>query len=480
MRNHAAILAVTVTAAFAPVLAGAPAAAAGGPATGRGAAVVSGTWGMAKEVPGTAHLNAGQNAAVTSVSCTTPGNCSAGGYYTDSTAHQQAFVVTQANGTWGMAKEVPGTAHLNAGGGAAINSVSCAAPGNCSAGGYYRDRAGHVQAFVVTQANGIWGMAEEVPGTAHLNAGGQTAGVSSVSCAAAGDCSAGGWYTASNGSRPAFVVTQANGIWGTAKEVHGVNMGGFAAVSSVSCAAAGDCSAGGYYDGGGFQQAFVVTQANGTWGAAKEVPGTAGLNRNGLAAVSSVSCAAAGDCSAGGYYAPGIGTLPFVVTQANGTWGTATQVPGTAVAGAPGGDDGVASVSCAGAGDCGAGGDYDNAAGNQAFVVTQANGTWGTAAEVPGTAALNTGGAAKVTSVSCTTPGSCSAGGSYNAAGNQAFVVTQANGTWGTADEVPSTAALNTGGDAQVTSVSCTAAGQCSAGGYYNGGGYQAFVVTER
>jgi hypothetical protein len=138
----------------------------------------------------------------------------------------------------------------------------------------------------------------------------------------------------------------------------------------------------------------------------------------------------------------------------------------------------VASVSCATAGDCSAGGDY-YAAGNQAFVVTQANGTWGRAEEVPGTAALNTGGGAQVTSVSCTAPGNCSAVGSYSAAGNQVFVVTQTSGTWGTAQEVPGTASLNTGGDAQVNSVSCAAAGECSAGGYYNGGGYQAFVVTE-
>ena len=83
-------------------------------------------------------------------------------------------------------------------------------------------------------------------------------------------------------------------------------------------------------------------------------------------------------------------------------------------------------------------------------------------------------------SVSCATAGDCSAGGDYYAAGNQAFVVTQANGTWGRAEEVPGTAALNTGGGAQVTSVSCAAAGQCSAGGYYDGSGHQAFVVTER
>ena len=108
-------------------------------------------------------------------------------------------------------------------------------------------------------------------------------------------------------------------------------------------------------------------------------------------------------------------------------------------------------------------------------------GTWGTAQEVPGTALLNRNGLAAVSSVSCAAAGDCSAGGDYNnAAGNQAFVVTQTNGTWGTAEEVLGTAALNTGGDAQVTSVSCAAAGQCSAGGYYDGSGHQAFVVTER
>jgi hypothetical protein len=39
-------------------------------------------------------------------------------------------------------------------------SVSCASPGNCSAGGdYYTDAAGHQQAFVVSEKNGSWGTA---------------------------------------------------------------------------------------------------------------------------------------------------------------------------------------------------------------------------------------------------------------------------------------------------------------------------------
>jgi hypothetical protein len=70
-------------------------------------------------------------------------------------------------------------------GGAAVYSVSCASAGNCSAGGDYVDGSGNIQAFVVSQVNGIWGTAEEVPGTAALNAGGGAA-VNSVSCPAGG------------------------------------------------------------------------------------------------------------------------------------------------------------------------------------------------------------------------------------------------------------------------------------------------------
>jgi hypothetical protein len=55
--------------------------------------------------------------------------------------------------TWGQAKEVPGTAALNAGGQADINSVSCAQAGYCSAGGSYVDASSHQQAFVVSDAN---------------------------------------------------------------------------------------------------------------------------------------------------------------------------------------------------------------------------------------------------------------------------------------------------------------------------------------
>src|SRR5262249_22771632 len=146
------------------------------------AGALAGTWGTAEEVPGTAALNQGGNAKISSVSCASAGNCSAGGDYKDGSGHIQAFVVSQGHGTWHAAIAVPGTAALNQGGNAEITWVSCASAGNCSAGGSYKDGSGHFQAFVVGQVNGAWHAAIEVPGTAALNRGGYAL-ISSVSCA---------------------------------------------------------------------------------------------------------------------------------------------------------------------------------------------------------------------------------------------------------------------------------------------------------
>ncbi len=65
-------------------------------------------------------------------------------------------MVREIGGHWLKAIEVPGTAALNGGGNARVTWVSCASAGNCAAGGSYQDRSGHQQAFVVSQVNGRW------------------------------------------------------------------------------------------------------------------------------------------------------------------------------------------------------------------------------------------------------------------------------------------------------------------------------------
>jgi hypothetical protein len=96
------------------------------------------------QVPAITALDQGERARIYSVSCGSPGNCSAGGYYTDSLDNSQAFVISQANGIWHDAIEVPGTALLNDAGQAEIDSVSCTSGDYFSAGGSYTANFGSV------------------------------------------------------------------------------------------------------------------------------------------------------------------------------------------------------------------------------------------------------------------------------------------------------------------------------------------------
>ncbi len=156
---------------------------------------VSGAWGKALEVPGSAVLNTGGVAEVLSVSCGAPTSCAAGGYYEDSATRTHPFVVNEVNGTWRAALQVPGLPATDNGG--SVKSISCAASSNCAAGGYYTDAAGNFQAFVVNEVNSAWAKAIDVPGLRALNLAGHAA-VEAVSCGAAGNCAAGGYYTDQN------------------------------------------------------------------------------------------------------------------------------------------------------------------------------------------------------------------------------------------------------------------------------------------
>ncbi len=282
------------------------------------------------------------------------------------------------------------------------------------------------------------------------------------------------------------MAVERNGVWGRAVEVPGLaalNTGRDARVMSVSCGSAGNCAAGGFYtDGGGGLQGFVAVERYGVWGTAVEVLGLAALNADGDAEVFSVSCASAGNCAAGGKYRGGDFHLHgFVAGERDGVWATAVGVPGLAALNG-GGDATVFSVSCASAGNCAAGGSYHRRHHHQGFVAAERNGVWGTAVGVPGLAALNTGGQAIVNAVSCASAGNCAAGGDYEHRGGQGFVAVEKNGRWGRAVEVPGLAALNKRGNAQVDSVSCGAAGNCAAGGHYvdGHGNDQGFVAVER
>jgi hypothetical protein len=439
-------------------------------------------------VPGLQALNAGGFDGINAVSCGSAGNCSAGGFYRDAAGNTQAFLVREVNSRWGTAFGVDGLASFTGNG--QVNTVSCPSAGNCVAGGHATDGSGNTQAFLVRQANNHWGTAFKVPGLSTLNGGFAT--VDAVSCASAGNCSAGGFYTTPGfpSTEQVFLVREVNGRWGTAFEVDGtagLNADGNDNFDAMSCASAGNCAAAGVYrDGSGNTQAFLVNEVNGHWRTAFEVPGLGALNTGGRVQVNAggVSCGSAGNCSVGGFYTDGNDhSHAFLVRELNGHWGTAFEPDGLATLSE--GIDSVTAVSCGSAGNCSAGGAFLDPSGHfQAFLVSQVNSHWGTAFEVPGSGALNAGGFASLNAASCASAGNCSAGGHYvDGVGLiQAFVVAEVNGQWRTAFEMPGSGNLSVGlgGHAQILGMSCASAGSCVATGTYGvSGTTQTFLAAK-
>jgi Bacterial Ig-like domain (group 3) len=466
MRYGGKVAAASAAMACGALLAGA------GPASAVPASA-SQPWGAAIQVPGLALLpHYGGSVQTRAVSCASPGNCSAVGNYDDGSGDENAFTAAEVNGTWQDARELPVPPADNAVN-VHVNALSCPSAGNCGAGGFYNDTSGDRQAFVANEVHGTWQDVVEVLSTEFLSD--ENAEVLSISCPSAGNCAIGGDYMDGSGHRQAYVGSERNGAWEASLEVPGtpaLNRGGNAQLASVSCASAGNCAAGGYYyGGGGNREAFVVSEKNATWGNAREVAGA--LNSNGFAEVGSVSCPTAGNCGAGGLYdakTHGGLTEGFVVSDKNGTWGSAQEVAGKLNGG---GDGSVTSVSCRSAGYCTAGGYYltgFTGGKYESFVVSQTKGSWGSAGEVPGTGALNAGGEAGSVEVSCASAGNCAVTGDYEDKSHhtQAFISGSAGGRWAVAEAIPGSVALNKGGDAAPLSVSCASAASCAVGGGYD------------
>ncbi len=392
--------------------------------------------------------------------------------------------VAAAHSGWGKAATLPGTGTLGTQGASGV-SVSCPSTGSCTAAGTYR-AGGAEQSFVISKRNGHWGTAREIPGLGTLNTGGD-AEVAAISCGSAGNCVASGTYTGS-ATRGGFVAVQKAWHWSDARQISGLadlNADGLATVRSVSCSSAGNCAvSGSYLDSSAMTQAFVATQRSGHWAKAIEVPGTGSLNAGGTAQTVAVSCKKAGDCSAVGDYRPVATKMSvFASTEKNGHWSTAIRLPG--IHDLNGGGTAFPDVlSCSSAGYCVAGGSYTTSKGHeQAFLATQQNGHWRSAAEARGTGALNKGGMAEVTALSCPSAGNCAAGGNYTRSidHGQLFLITEHQGRWSTARAMPGILSHNKGSTSQVYSLSCSSAGNCSAGGYYENKSFRefAFVITE-
>src|SRR5581483_1448381 len=182
------------------------------------------------------------------------------------------LVVPEAAGQWGTPAELalPADAAAVQGPGTGLTGVSCAAAGDCTAVGYYVDTSGNYEPLAASETAGAWGAGMPIALPEGADAGGssQSAGLASVACVAAGSCAAVGSYLDSAGDREPMVVTETNGSW-TAPTALALPSNAIGAVSeysparawSISCPGAGACVAvGNYEDAGGNLQPMAAQQ----------------------------------------------------------------------------------------------------------------------------------------------------------------------------------------------------------------------------
>ena len=149
-----------------------------------------------------------------------------------------------------------------------------------------------------------------------------------------------------------------------------------------------------------------------------------------------MSCPSPGNCTLADGYLAEHGDQVFVVSEKNGTWGRAGGLPGVAALNA-GQDAFLAGLACFSAGNCTAAGNYGIRhamyTAKAVFVIAEKNGTWGKPLRVPGSL-VNLGTGVALAALSCGTPGNCSIGGSYSTkTDGEPFLDTQKDGTWGMA-----------------------------------------------
>ncbi|HUA74914.1 MAG TPA: hypothetical protein VL988_09185 [Solirubrobacteraceae bacterium] len=284
--------------------------------------------------------------------------------------------------------------------------------------------------------------------------------------------------------------------WGAAAELElpaGASSSAFGDVLSVSCPAAGSCSAVGSYETDPTHSLpMAITKLNATWQQATAIPlpADADTYEQPRAQLERVSCSAPGYCAAIGEYEDSHGEVQaMAASETAGTWGAATeiQMPENASYGQVAPNTLFNSISCSGPDDCAAVGHYYEG-GNQkrrGMFATSTDGTWqaqATRAQLPEPTVEEPG--ANLASVSCWAPGSCSAVGYFKASVTpttwRALVISESGGVWSAAAQPPLPAGKQVEED-ELDSIVCLGASYCEAAGTSFDGGYTyGLAATQR
>ncbi len=200
-------------------------------------------------------------------------------------------------------------------------------------------------------------------------------------------------------------------------------------------------------------------------------PGATGLPSGFLPAL---SCPSAGNCGAGGAYQDNsANTEGLVLNEVNGKWTKAVKLIAPTGA-SPDPLLTVDSISCGSNNNCVATGNYANKAGDSlSFVAAEVHGAWTRSRQIKLPAnALGKGQVSQIHSISCTSAGNCGAIGVYKVhttpiARTEGFVVNEIRGRWTRTTEIALPPDANADPFTTLNQITCASAGNCVAVGSY-------------
>lgn len=393
------------------------------------------------------------------IACPAAGNCVAVGRYTAANHVDHAVIFTESGGTWhrGVGVRLPADAlppkppKAGVVDNVGLSSVACTSVGNCVAVGDYRDDAEVWEALILVERNGRWLRGIRAPLPAGASVQGQAALLLSISCRAANGCSAAGDYVDAHGHQQALLVSGSGSHWSAAQPPQApadASTDPTIAPGSIACAAAGQCSAvGTYLNPLQNSLGLLLNESAGSWSGAAGVvlpadAAPAGTVGDQTVVLSSVACPQAGACSSVGWYFDNYGNgQPLLVSQNDGVWqpGVRAQLPANAVSGLQKQSAGFDWVSCATAGNCLATGVYTDIGYNsQGLLVSEVGGVWqpGVESPLPANAAMLQYAAANQSD--CTGAGDCTVIGTYNDRLDNVlgYTLSERSGNWGPASEL--------------------------------------------
>jgi hypothetical protein len=193
-----------------------------------------------------------------------------------------------------------------------FTGLSCPTVGNCTAVGGYEDKNGAEEGLILEEHDSVWSQGVEAPlppkGVPHSEPNEFNVPVESVSCSAPGDCSAVGWYVTGKTlqTKHGLLLAERNGTWkASALSLPAkTEAPGGVFLTSISCPSRGNCVAVGWYGDKGKTHGLIVRERGGKWlrAVSAALPKGAAPASKSHTQLNSVSCPSASACMVGGYY----------------------------------------------------------------------------------------------------------------------------------------------------------------------------------